>query len=350
MGGSYATAITVATFVWAWLLIVAALVKVVAYDMAQFFMHFTNWAWLYSAFFFLLVLGFSRSAYSEKTRERDARARTENPVVELSSEPTARGCCHVQCAATVVAVLFFPLFAIVWFVSIAVFVLLLVNPAFITDVFMKLAPGVVMVANDVFHIVPVFAIVFFAFIHGHLIWFALNRTCSRASPCGRFLYCNYATWCGAVTLFALYLLVLWVFYGMTANDVYGIDADIAYAFLSLAGVGILVNGLVMWCAHCRKSLWVEDVGLARYHEAQAMLKTDEELFDTPERQNEVQLALRRHLSDQATALMMPLPVVRHLALYDVDEYDTTPQAQVIVTASSAAEPSRVRRRRQYDWV
>jgi len=219
---------------------------------------------------------------------------------------------------------------------------------------MKAEPGVVIVANDIFHVVPVFAIVFFAFIHSNLIWFALNRTCARAGGCGRVLYGCYATWCGAVSFFVVYLLVLWFAYGRTVEDVYGAGLNVWYAIGGLLLVGVIVNGIVFACANSSSTLFTEDAGMARYYEARAMLKTDDELFDSAATRDSVQLALRRHLSDKATALMMPVPVAvttllpEAVGLRDVEDGS----AAVVFNGDDDSPAARVRRRRQakYEWT
>ena len=77
---------------------------------ASYAKHFTNWSWTLQLFFYLAT------------------------VPLLFSVATVR-VCNVRWAGWITACLFFPLNAIVWFVPVAVFTLLLVDPEFITDLF-----------------------------------------------------------------------------------------------------------------------------------------------------------------------------------------------------------------------
>jgi hypothetical protein len=318
--GAFATCIAVETFAWATFLIVLAALKIVEFDLYQYTVHFTNWSWTKAAIFFLAVLGFPLSAHRPETLAAmaDARRRLREAGDDADDVDTPAAdafCCNVRCAASVVAVCYFPLANIVIFVSAAVFFLLWYNPTLLADVFATMEPGIVIIANDVFHVVPVFALVFFYFIHYHLIWFAVHRTCLAARAVGgvgcQTAYCCYATWCSAVAVYLVYVGVLAALSTSPALVYLDASYDTAtYNFVlpigALVLVGVLVNGIVLLRMCACTPLLQDDRLMARVYEARAMLKEEHELYGDvdDERRAKVRRALRVNLSDRATEAML----------------------------------------------
>jgi len=240
--------------------------------------HLTNWSWNIATAFFALTLGF---------------------IVPAASASV----CNVRCAGHVAAACFFPLNTLVWFVLAAVFYLLATDPEFITDLFEHMEPGIVMVLNDVFHVIPVIALMFYAFFHYHLIRVGVNRWCVAASRCGGrwgiALYTLYLTFGGALAVVLSYTFVL-LLIGKTANDVYGSPFPLAWALLFLIGVGVLFSGVPLLClALCQRI--TKPSPFPAYDEARAMLKTDEEIFGS--RLPDIESTILRDLDVHATSAM-----------------------------------------------
>lgn len=192
--------------------------KVAAFGMAAFIEHFTNWAWFAYGIFFLLTLSLF----------------------------------GLTCAESVTAACFLPLTAIAWFVAIAVSVLLFTDPDFITDLFDVMDPGLVINGNDLFHVYPVIALLFFAGLHQYVIWRGLRRcfVWARGSCFWTGLVIFYQVLGAALAFLGLYFLVLAVFYGKTVNDVYGTDASIGLGILAFAVVSLIVSGIPLLVLVC----------------------------------------------------------------------------------------------------
>lgn len=320
---SLARLVTVATLLWALFLVAAAVYKIVEFSsLTQFFIHFTNWAWALAALFFLSVLGFSCSAHTHAARQ--AAAASGAPMAE---EPPAVACgCHVHCAAAVVAYCFFPLLALVCFVALAVAIMLFESPAFIIDLFEHIEPGIVIVANDIFHVIPVFAIFFFAFVHRDLVWFAMNRACVRAwagsGYCGVVAYTLWLLF-GSVLFLGVYLFVLWFGFWTTAQAVYGTSLSLGLAFAFLAAVSFVIVGSVLLLLRCYTHLYENDPAMVSYYEARAMLKTDVQLFPTATARDNVNRAIRENLDAAATKAVLAMEPARAMAR-DVEEEPTPP--------------------------
>lgn len=211
------------TIAWVLFLIVFPVLKIVGFDdgLRSFFIHFTNWAWVFGAIFFVATLGYCL--------KKDC-------------------CCNTKCSGYVVAVCFWALNGIVWFVMLAVFFLLLYNSTFIEKVIAEMKVGMVIVGNDVYHVIPVLALVFWSFAHWYLIVYGTYLgyakmqawCCTRG--CGRVTYCLYASFGGQLVLFGIYLFVLWCF-GTSVYEVYHVSVSCWYAVLGFVVVGLLVNGV-----------------------------------------------------------------------------------------------------------
>jgi len=224
----------------------------------NYVIHWTNWSWTYIIIFFASITGF-----------------------HVSPGPRS-SCCNVECASLVVAWAFFPLNAIVWFVFVAVQIMLLQDSTFITDLFATIMPGIVMVANDVYHAVPVGTLLLFVAIFPALICLGVNRVCTtyeRGTPKYNALCIGYALWSlfiGTWALFTVYLLVLAAL-ETTIQNVYSPSLQYWQPYVGLLVVGLIVNGLplgvMLWCFSINVA---SNVPL--YDRYRAMLKTDEEIF------------------------------------------------------------------------
>jgi hypothetical protein len=285
---SLARLVTVAALVWVVFLTTTAVYKVALNTLTTFLIHATNLVWLYATAFYASTLCFSCSA-------------------------RRGGICNVLCVADVVGCCFFPLHALTWFVTLAVMVLLLVAPGFIIDLFVHIPPGHVMVANDVFHLVPLLAIIVFVGFGQNLIWLGLRRCCLRAwgrgDSLGYLRVMLYVLWIffGGAVYFLGYVAMLFIFFDkMTPQDVYGTTLSTPLAVLALAGVGLLVNGPLVIGYRAYTHLFDTDPRMEPYYEARAMLKTEAQMFTDEKSRENVHLAIRDNLSEAATALLVPL--------------------------------------------
>lgn len=266
-----------ATLLWAiflWVLAIEKMASPPPLGLESYVKHFTNWSWTFAALFYVLVLPF---------------------II-----PSTTCCINVRTSAAVVAWCFFPLNLIVWYVAAAVFVLLVKDPEFITDLFESMEPGIVMVWNDVFHVVPVIALLFFASINYYLLFFGLNRWFVSARGCcgsgcvalGYF----YQLIGGTLIVVAAYFITLAAL-GTSVNEVYGTDIPIGAGLAFLVLVALLVNGIPLLALGCCRR--VDDESMTpRYDEARAMLKGDDEIFG--ERRRKLEDVLNDSLLSTAT--------------------------------------------------
>lgn len=195
-----------------------SIAKMVAFGMPGFIEHFTNWAWFAYGVFFLLTLqlfGFG-------------------------------------CAESASAACFLPITAVAWFIAIAVSVLLFTDPEFITDLFDEMDPGLVINGNDLFHVYPVIALLFFAGLHQYVIWRGLRRwfAWTEGNSCWIGLIIFYQVLGAALAFVGLYFFVLAVFYGKTVNDVYGTDASIALGIFAFSVFSVLITGIPLLVLIC----------------------------------------------------------------------------------------------------
>lgn len=202
-----------------------SLAKISMYGVPGFVKHFTNWAWQLQGWYYLLSVTVFRPP---------------------PASPTA--CCfNVRCAGNVAFWLFFPVNQIVWFVFAAVVLLLATDAEFITDLFASIAPGVVIIGNDVFHTYPVLFIVVYAGLFRRLLWYGLNRWLAPARErgcCLLGLAIAYQVTGGALLFAGAYFAVLAAAYhGTTVNAVYGTDISVLLGLLLYVAVGLVVNGV-----------------------------------------------------------------------------------------------------------
>lgn len=127
---------------WVLLLTAAAVYKIVESGVASYVRHFTNWSWTLQIAFYALTLPYPRQP---------------------------------NFLAIVMLLLFVPVASIVWNVAILVFIMLADGPAFLPALFEVMQPGIVVLGNDLFHVVPLLALVFYYFLHRPLVRLALVR-------------------------------------------------------------------------------------------------------------------------------------------------------------------------------
>lgn len=317
---SYAYIIFSATLVWALFSTFVAVDKIYVFGFDSFIRHWTNWGWSVETAFYWLVLGFVL--------------------------PTTVALCNVRCASDVAAWCFFPVNLIVWYIAMSVTILLLKDPEFITDIFASMPPGIVMVGDILFHIVPALALVFFASLFTHLIRYGLNRWCVRAKNagcCALFCYTLYLLFLAPILLLVLYVLVLLAL-GTTPNEVYMTDIPIGSTFALFLVVGLIFNGIPLLILDCYYKLRTPSVH-PRYDEARAMLKTDEEIFGN--KLALVEDTIARDLDAHATTAMFGGRSDDTGALAELDVRNGTRRRFVATTDSSPPhEESAI----PYDWL
>jgi len=127
--------------------------KIFEFGMRAHIQHFTNWSWTFQTLFYFLTLG--------------------APFIQvgLVREDSPLG----RFTQFILAVFFFPLSGIVFVVVVVVSVLLGTNSPFLTDIFSRMPPTIVMLGNDVFHFWPVVFILVYYIAYRRIIHFSLNR-------------------------------------------------------------------------------------------------------------------------------------------------------------------------------
>jgi len=307
--------VVAATVAWIAVLIALALVKAAhAPDVPEairlYLIHFTNWSWTLAIVFFSSTLCFG------------------TPAPRPGDDPATRTCCTVREVSCVTAWCFFPLNAAVWFVAIAVFVLLLTDPAFITDIFMNIEPGIVMVANDIFHLVPVIALLFFVLVH---TWLLVVGVRQAYAACGWF-FIVWSTVLGPLVLIGTWHIPL-LAYGLSAMAVYGTNLSIVAAIAAFVGVGIIANGTSLCVLNAFYGV-TRPSRTPRYDEYRAMLRSDEEIFGKDV--EDMTDCVHKHIEAAATAIVTKEPVA--------------PAAPAAAAAVARAAASTTITKQVYTWV
>lgn len=127
--------------------------KIVEFGFFAYIQHFTNWSWSLQIFFYFSTLAAPFIS------------------VGLIRHDSAIG----RFTLFIIVALFFAVNGIVWVVVVVVSVLLGTNSPFLTDIFEKLPPTIVMLGNDVFHFWPLVFILVYYIMYHRLIYFAINR-------------------------------------------------------------------------------------------------------------------------------------------------------------------------------
>lgn len=182
--------------------------KIVEFGWFEYIRHFTNWSWTLQTLFYAITL---------------------------------LGIVAIDATALFVAAVFLPLTTIVFSVWIGSSVLLIRDPDFVTHFFDMWPAGVVMVGNDVVHVMPVLVLVFYAWLQGPLVRYGLRRTAYSAlhvwGPMYFLLFCVWQVWGGALLAIGLYRIFF------DPNEVYATTLPEAQALGLPLLVGFLVAGV-----------------------------------------------------------------------------------------------------------
>jgi len=285
-----------------------AVYKLAVFTAASYVSHWTNFGWTLVIVLFLVVLGFHCAAC-------------------------------VRCASATSAWIFFPLLANVFFVFLAVLVLLIVNDSFITNLFAMIDPGIVMVANDIYHATPVGALLLFYIFFRDTLFYGTRSTCTHSTCC----CVTFTIWSlgGALAaLFSIYLLVLEVQH-KSVGSVYAPEFMAWHGYVGLVGVSLVLNGAVLgvWYAWFEVS---KPSPTPEYDRARAMLKTEPEIFGS--RLDEVRAEVHRRVDVLASAAVLSVELER-----DVDDEPRRPAPVVATIVGGVAVPSSELRRRHKSY-
>jgi len=213
----------VAQLVWTLFLLGAAVAKIFEFGAFQYTRHYTNWSWTLQMLFFAATLG--------------------APFVQLGFAPPRSGL--GQWTTTILVLAFFPLLGVVTTVALLVWVLLGTNSPFITDIFERVPPQIVILGNDLYHMIPVFSLLVFLLVYKKLIYFAVNRAAADSnmarSVARLTTFIAYESLLGAGISLAIYALIF------DAQEVYetqlSVGAGIVLGFFSIlasSGVPFLI--------------------------------------------------------------------------------------------------------------
>ena len=237
-------------FLW-WL----AVEKWILFGTYSYFSHLTNIGWTFEALLFTFTL----------------------PFFVASTTPL----CNVRSAAACMAACFAPIWLLAWFIAVTVYLLLVHDPEFITDLFETIEPGLVIVGNDLFHVIPLIALIFLGAVHFRLLYFGLNRMFTAASRrCGGgfgvVVVSVYLAFGGTLLIIAFYCLLVYAF-GTSPQERYKTDLSYGVGTANFFLVALVFNviPLVALCACCRVC---RPSTTPRYDEARAMSKLDDEIF------------------------------------------------------------------------
>lgn len=145
---------TLAQFAWGTLLFFSAVGKVWREDFFDYATHYTNWSWTLQ-FIFYMATAFGPLAIA-----------TYNVAV-------------FRFTNWVIVVLLMPLYGIVWTVALLVSLWLALGTDEINELVSKFGTPLVMLGNDVYHIVPVIAIVIYILLNAPDVYYALNGALHR---------------------------------------------------------------------------------------------------------------------------------------------------------------------------
>lgn len=241
--------LVLAQAVWGGLLVATAILKVLEYGPYDFFRHFTNWSWTFQAFFYSLAVSVA---------------------------------CWLPLARGVVAACYFPLHGIVWAVAIAVQVLLVVDPDFITSLADKFDLGLIIFGNDVYHVWPVIALTIYTTLQYALIFSALHRWFSsarKAGTCAYIMLVLYQLVLGGLVVLGAYLITL-VLMGTTVQEVYQIDFPLGFIIAAFTLVTTAVNAITLSVFLCCCRLGSPELEPYTSYLDRRIYETDYELLTT----------------------------------------------------------------------
>lgn len=134
---------------WASLLFGAAFVKILDQGVFDFVRHYTNFSWTLQAFFYLVT--------------------APDPLaISLGVRSL------VRLETLFIGIFLMPLFGVVVLVAVLVIILLATKAQAFIDIFAEYPSGIVIIGNDVYHFVPVIAILFYIMFNRRHVFYALN--------------------------------------------------------------------------------------------------------------------------------------------------------------------------------
>ncbi len=208
---------------WASFFLLTALLKIFNFGLYSYTIHLTNWSWTLLGLFLLLTL---------------------SSLVE-SAFPFV---------AIVVAYGLLPIVALVFSIAIGVWVLLASTNNFLTDIFARIAPGIVIIGNDVYHFIPVLTVVFFAWVNSTLIVDSFRHVLTPISgdtallAFVRILFYAYQLF-AVLVIIAAYLFYLAVL-DTSVNEVYDTQLHWLLALALAAIVSIVFAGVPLLLIVC----------------------------------------------------------------------------------------------------
>jgi len=163
-----ATGIVIAQLLWAFTMLVGAVLKIVDSGVHSYLRHFTNWSWTLQLLFYF--------------------ATSPAPLLVVNDSTKSLG---AQFVRAVVALTFVPLVGIVFVVAGVVMVLLGTRSQFLVVLFREHSPSFVMLGNDVYHFVPIIALLGYGLVNWHFILHSINWLLNRSGRWALALYLAY---------------------------------------------------------------------------------------------------------------------------------------------------------------
>lgn len=220
-----AVIILVAQLLWAFTMLAGIVLKIADSGVHSFVKHYTNWSWtLQMLFYFATAPAPLLIAY-------------DNNKSLLA-----------KFVSFVVGIAFVPLVGIVFVVAGLVMILLGTRSQFLVVLFQEHAPSFVMLGNDVYHFIPIIALLAYGLINWHFVLYSVNWLLNRRS---RWLIALYLAYGGPA------ISLLWYVTFFNPQVVYQTDigflpgAVIVFALLTIfvfapLTAAIYVFGLGKW--------------------------------------------------------------------------------------------------------
>jgi len=133
---------------------------------------------------------------------------------------------------------------------IGVNILLVYDDDFIEMLLSHYDIGIIAVGNDVFHTYPVIAIVFYLLLNVGLVYYSVSR-CLQFSRSGAWkaLVYAYQLVLGPLLVFGIYLVTITAL-GYTIGEIYETDIEWWVVLLSIIGLSLIINGIVLLIMTC----------------------------------------------------------------------------------------------------
>ena len=189
------------------LMAAAAIAKIFEFGVHPYIMHYTNWSWTFQLLFY---------------------------GTTLAATFVQQGFVHPHSALgsftrTIIVLAFFPLLGVVVVVATLVWVLLGTNSPFITDIFDRVPAQIVIIGNDVFHVIPVLAIVIYFVVLRKIILYSLNSVAAEygltRNPCQLLTFLAYEGFFGTALSLGSYALIF------DAQEVYQTEIETFYGII-----------------------------------------------------------------------------------------------------------------------